>query len=379
MPRRSATRSAKATCRRGTPMRRKGTFLNERGLIGRRRATLIAWANDGAPEGDAKDLPAAPAFADGWAIGKPDVVLRDAGGLQGPGRRHHRVRVLLHPDELHRTEVDSGRSRCGPGNREVVHHVLAFYRAKPDMQRTARCSVRTGTDGAAGAPRRRQGTRPQREDRDAEPPRSPPTRPAPNPQVLRPGTAIRLEPGGVIELQMHYTTNGKAATDRTRIGLLFAKDPSPREVRVTPVLQRHAHASGRRPTRASTPTSRSCSDAIVWGIFPHTHVRGKKWEYVLELPDGTKKTILSVPRYDFNWQTYYMFTEPLQVPKGIEARLDAPGTTTRRRTSRIRIRKSTSSGAIRPGKRCSTPVSSSARRRRRAAASRRRVREAAVA
>ncbi len=57
-------------------------------------------------------------------------------------------------------------------------------------------------------------------------------------------------------------------------------------------------------------------DAIVWGIFPHTHVRGKKWEYILELPDGTKKNILSVPTYDFNWQTYYMFKEPLQVPKG---------------------------------------------------------------
>ena len=58
------------------------------------------------------------------------------------------------------------------------------------------------------------------------------------------------------------------------------------------------------------------SNATVWGIFPHTHVRGKRWEYVLELPDGTKKTVLSVPRYDFNWQTYYMFKEPLQVPKG---------------------------------------------------------------
>src|SRR4029453_19087396 len=57
-------------------------------------------------------------------------------------------------------------------------------------------------------------------------------------------------------------------------------------------------------------------DATVWGLFPHTHVRGKRWEYVLQLPDGTKKTILSVPRYDFNWQTYYLFREPLQVPKG---------------------------------------------------------------
>ena len=54
----------------------------------------------------------------------------------------------------------------------------------------------------------------------------------------------------------------------------------------------------------------------MWGIFPHTHLRGTKWDYKLILPDGTSKTILSVPKYDFNWQTYYMFKEPLQVPKG---------------------------------------------------------------
>ena len=57
-------------------------------------------------------------------------------------------------------------------------------------------------------------------------------------------------------------------------------------------------------------------DATVWGLFPHTHLRGKKWDYKLVLPNGESRTILSVPRYDFNWQTYYVFKQPLQVPKG---------------------------------------------------------------
>ncbi len=56
--------------------------------------------------------------------------------------------------------------------------------------------------------------------------------------------------------------------------------------------------------------------ARVWGMLPHTHLRGKKWEYRLEKPDGTSEVILSVPRYDFNWQTYYLFKEPLLVPPG---------------------------------------------------------------
>jgi hypothetical protein len=57
-------------------------------------------------------------------------------------------------------------------------------------------------------------------------------------------------------------------------------------------------------------------DTTVWALLPHTHLRGKKWEYKLVLPTGESKSILSVPRYDFNWQTYYMFKEPLSVPRG---------------------------------------------------------------
>ncbi len=130
------------------------------------------------------------------------------------------------------------------------------------------------------------------------------------------GTAIRLEPGGVIELQMHYTANGTAGTDRTKVGLVFAKDPSPREVRVSHFFNATLTLpAGAADTRVDADVS-FVADAVVWGIFPHTHVRGVKWDYVLELPDGTNKNILSVPRYDFNWQTYYMFKEPLQVPKG---------------------------------------------------------------
>ncbi|MET0216123.1 MAG: thiol-disulfide isomerase, partial [Vicinamibacterales bacterium] len=175
--------------------------------------------------------------------------------------------------------------------------------------------LRPNRDQMVLPPPPKQGTRPQREDQT-------PSRmlatyaPGTNPQVLRPGTAIRLEPGGVIELQMHYTANGKAAKDRTKIGLQFSKDPSPREVRVTHFFNGTLSLPAGSPDVRVDADISFVSDAVVWGIFPHTHVRGKKWEYVLELPDGTKKNILSVPTYDFNWQTYYMFTEPLEIPKG---------------------------------------------------------------
>jgi hypothetical protein len=135
-------------------------------------------------------------------------------------------------------------------------------------------------------------------------------------QIAPAGTAFRLEPGGIIELQMHYTTRGEATTDRTRVGLIYATEPAPKELRPGQFI----NGSFTLPAGAGDVEVKADAefqqDATVWGIFPHTHLRGKKWDYKMILPDGTSKTILSVPKYDFNWQTYYMFKEPLQVPKG---------------------------------------------------------------
>ena len=133
---------------------------------------------------------------------------------------------------------------------------------------------------------------------------------------MPPGTAIRLEPGGVIELQMHYTTDGTPAQDRTRIGVFLSKDASPREVRVADFFNGQLRLPAGADNVAVDADVGFAQDTTLWGMFPHTHLRGKKWRYVLELPDGTKKTILDVPRYDFNWQTYYMFKEPLLIPRG---------------------------------------------------------------
>jgi hypothetical protein len=164
-------------------------------------------------------------------------------------------------------------------------------------------------------PPRKPGTRPQREA--IGPSRIIATyAPGTNPQVFRPGTALRLAPGGVLELQMHYTANGKPGTDRTRIGMIFAKEPLQHELRAGQFM----NATLSIPPGASNHEVDTevgfLQDVTLWGVFPHTHVRGKRWEYKVAMPDGTVKPLLSVPGYDFNWQTYYMFKEPISLPKG---------------------------------------------------------------
>jgi len=140
--------------------------------------------------------------------------------------------------------------------------------------------------------------------------------PGTNPQPAPPGLAFRLEAGSVLELQMHYTPTGVSTTDRTKIGIRFSRERTPRELTARAFFTADFVLPAGAPDRSVSTEVEFLQDSIVVGLFPHTHVRGKKWSYALQLPTGETKTILSVPKYDFNWQTYYMFERPLHVPKG---------------------------------------------------------------
>jgi hypothetical protein len=290
-----------------------GTFVNERGLSDAEKETIRKWANGGAPKGDPKDLPPVPTFTEGWAVGKPDAVFEMTEEYKLPAEGTIQYEYFYIPTNF--TEPKWVKSiEVRPGNREVVHHVLVYYRAAPDMKREN--VFRPNPEKSRMPPDRAAGIR-------LNPPKQglPPRRllatyaPGTAPQVAPEGTAFRLEPGGIIELQMHYTTKGEATTDRTRVGLVFA-DAGKQELRPGQFINGVFTLPAGAADVEVDADIEFLQDATVWGIFPHTHLRGKKWSYKMVLPDGGEKTILSVPKYDFNWQTYYMFKEPLKVPKG---------------------------------------------------------------
>jgi mono/diheme cytochrome c family protein len=293
-----------------------GTFHNERVLSDRERAALTAWAAGGAPNGDPTDLPAQPTFTDGWVLGKPDVVLEMQEDYPVAAKGTIQYEWFYIPTNFSEAKwVKSLEVR--PGDRAAVHHVLVYYRAKPEGKVPP--IARPNQKNQSGEPPDEPGVslRPRRRDLTEMPARLLATyAPGTNPQVAPEGTAFRLEPGGILELQMHYTAIGQAATDRTKVGVTFSTDPSPREIRAQHFMNMTLKLPAGAADVAVTTDLEFLQDATVWGLFPHTHLRGNRWAYALELPTGEKKSILSVPRYDFNWQTYYMFTEPLQVPKG---------------------------------------------------------------
>ena len=286
-----------------------GTFENERRLTADEKAVITRWADAGAPEGDPTDLPTAPKFADGWSIGIPDAVFQMTEEFAVPASGTVQYQYFTIPTNFTETKwVQAIEVR--PGNRALVHHVLVYYPAPANADNALSQVLNTGLGGRGGGAGGGRGALGNIRRLIAT------YAPGTAPQVFRPGTAMRLPPGGVFMLQVHYTANGTAGTDRSKVGLIFSKEPPKTEIEASQFINTlftiPAGAADQRVDASVT----FAQDATLWGIFPHTHVRGKRWSYTLALPDGTMKPLLSVPKYDFNWQTYYMFKEPLDIPKG---------------------------------------------------------------
>jgi hypothetical protein len=290
-----------------------GTFRNERSLTATQKELLERWAASGAPEGAPADLPATPTFAAGWGIGQPDAIFEMQEDYSVPARGTVEYEHFYIPTNF--TEAKWLKAiEARPGNRALVHHILVYYEAPPDGPRVT----------PAIQPNREDSQLPRRESFGNRPPQNnglasrllATYAPGTDAQVFPEGTALRLAPGGVLHLQVHYTANGTAGTDRSKVGLVFAKQPPTDELRASQFLNARFTIPPGAVNHEVTTDLTFLQDATLRGLFPHTHVRGKRWSYVLELPDGTKRPLLSVPKYDFNWQTYYMFSEPIAVPKG---------------------------------------------------------------
>jgi len=311
-----------------------GEFSNDRRLDPRDKATLLKWIANGAPEGDPKDLPAAPRFAEGWAIGQPDAVVKMGEDYPIPANGTVAYQYFEVPTNFAEDRwVQAFEVR--PGNRAAVHHVIVYTRApapaapaQPSAQPARRpapsFSFADGMDIPAG--QTGGGELPP----DQRKPLGPNDRPAPKTlgpsigayvpgngsRVYQPGTAVRLVAGSTLIFQMHYTASGKPTTDRTSIGFVFSKTPPATELRGTALINGALHIpAGAKDYRVDAEMTIN-RDVTLWGMLPHTHVRGRRWSYDVTFPDGRTQTILAVPRYDFDWQTDYIFKQPLKLPKG---------------------------------------------------------------
>jgi hypothetical protein len=319
-------------------------FSNDRRLTERQVDTIVAWVDQGAKEGNPKDLPETPQLTEGWHIGKPDVVLtmpqEFSFGADGPDEyRYFRIPTNFTED------VWVQASEARPGNRKIVHHIIAFVvpprKPNPNAKKLPPppkefveafkkniifyedgrlnrvkadapvfddgCATKEGGSGIFrdGSGKDDDGSNflcGMSPGRDAD--------------VWEPGTAKRIPAGATIVLQVHYARSGSEQTDRSSVGLIFAKQPPDKAVMTRPVSNYHFQIPPGADNHEVTSCFTVAADAHITSLMPHMHLRGKDMKIEAYYPDGHKETLLNVPAYSFSWQTNYYFKHPVAVPKG---------------------------------------------------------------
>jgi hypothetical protein len=298
---------------------------NDRRLSEKEIAALAAWADGGGPEGDPHDAPPRRTFTEGWQLGEPDLVLTVPDEMKLGPNGDDVFRVFVLPAKLAEDRhVIAAEVR--PGNRRVVHHALVFFdrsgrgralerkeRERPREQ--AEADRGPGYPVAMGA-----GFRPEKVgdvgDLGAW---APGQRVRPLPE----GAGYLLPRGEDVLLQIHYHRTGRAETDRTSVGLYFAKKPVRRAFQAlvlsAPFLHIPAGESAFR-VRGAIEVEQDCR---LHALLPHLHALGKEVKVTLTPPGGRPRTLLEIKDWDWRWQETYFLEEPLALKAGTRLRVEA--------------------------------------------------------
>jgi mono/diheme cytochrome c family protein len=320
-----------------------GAWANDRRLSQTEIDKIAAWVDGGAHEGEAKDLPPAPQFVEGWRIGKPDMVLTmpneftlDASG----------------PDEYQNFEIPLNftedryvlKAEARPGNRKIVHHIIAFIvppakgdRPKVSEEELARLLAQAEKETIFykegflqrvkadvpvyddGCVTKNGGMGTRRDGGGQEPVVTALAGFAPgsNSALRETGIGIKIPAGSKIRLEVHYSkVAGKVEKDRSSVGVIFAKEP-PKQLAVTRVI---GNTYFKIPPGAERHKVTGCwtaqEDIHLHSLTPHMHYRGAAMDYKVFYPDGREEVLLNVPNYSFSWQTTYVPKQPIAIPKG---------------------------------------------------------------
>ncbi|WP_422930192.1 redoxin domain-containing protein [Singulisphaera sp. PoT] len=263
---------------------RYGHFQNDRRLSPEERAKLIAWVEQDSPLGDPAAIPVARTFSEGWTIGKPDAVFEipEPYTVAAQGVIDYvNIRVPTHFTEDKWIQAAEAR----PGDRGVVHHIIVYV---DDHTKKSRKSEGHLCGFAPGD----------------------------LPSVYENGTAKKIPAGSDLIFQLHYTPNGKITTDRSKLGVIFAKEPVQHEAHTRPIAQGKFAIPPGADNYEVNSTLTVDRDIRLLNFMPHMHLRGKSFEYKATYPDGRSEILLSVPAYDFAWQSVYVLAKPLTLPKG---------------------------------------------------------------
>jgi hypothetical protein len=263
-----------------------GKFSNDIGLTASEAKTLVHWVQAGAPRGSGDDiLKVAVRQAPDWPLGKPDVVVTlPTFNIPATGVVDYQNFKLPNPFS---DAVWVRAVAIKPGDRSIVHHVTSNYVADPKGPPAAVGGGYVGSYVPGGGL-----------------------------QQAYPGTAIPVPAGGELAYQMHYTTVGKAKSDTTQIGYYLSKTPPDVIRRTANIVNTNLTIPAGDGRHTETAYVVFPADAVIYTVHPHSHFRGYSAKITALGPDGHETVLLSVPHYDFNWQSEYNLAEPIRIKAG---------------------------------------------------------------
>jgi hypothetical protein len=285
------------------PARGVGPKLkHDQSLTQQEIATLRAWADRGAPRGDAKDMPPPRQFAVGWKLGPPDLVLEmaDDFALWASGPDTYRCFVL--PTNLARDTYISALD-FQPGSRRVVHHINAFIDITGDARRRDDAESGPGYTSFGGP-----GIESFEEltfwaaGHDAS--------------HLPPGIGQRLPRQSDVVLQVHYHPSGKPEVDRTRIGVYFSRAPVKQALHWSRVSNSRFELAAGEPNAEIKASWFIPTDLEALAVSPHMHQLGRDFHISVKLPGGRTQDLIRIPAWDATWQSAYYFQKPFELPAG---------------------------------------------------------------
>jgi hypothetical protein len=268
-----------------------GKFVDPRSMSNEDTMTLVHWIEAGAPRGDGPDPLAALDTQWGeWTMGEPDLIVEvPAFNVPVSGVVDYRYPYADNPLDH---DVWVRGIEILPGNRQVVHHVLAGV-----------------FDPANGGQRRILG------DLGGY-------APGKNAVPYPDDSGILLRKDAKFRFQMHYTPNGKAVTEVTRIGLYFYDKPPKHSLDMFVIYDPSLTIPANTKAHKEKLEHVVSKDIMLYSLLAHSHLRGRAARITAYYPDGNDEILLSIPKYDFNWQPIYALNPPKFIPAGTRVVLD---------------------------------------------------------
>jgi peroxiredoxin/mono/diheme cytochrome c family protein len=269
-------------------------FQNANYISNAQLQTLVHWVDAGSPRGNSKTDPltSVKPIESEWQLGPPDFIV-EVPAYEVPATGvidyfNHVIDLPFNEDKYVRAV------QFIPGDKRVLHHLLS-YMSTPNFDRSKALSEENVRDFLEGyAPGKTDAT------------------------VFPKGTGVFIPKGYKLIMQMHYTTMGKAVTDKTRVGLYFNKT-TPEFKYLTYPVSNGGSALNIPPGEAEHKMNGQHvfeEDIMLYALRPHMHSRGKAFRFTVIYPDQTREVLMNVPNYNFAWQPTYRLSEPKLLPAG---------------------------------------------------------------